>query len=364
MTMSEPPTKESFSYAVPCVEFWESQRGLCKLAVQRKSLVKEAEGKAIVHPSLPNLRLNYLLLKGYTKTMKEKGVILTKHMTYILPAISDFYESMDPELDTKLDGPRTVIYGTALEAFEELAGLASQDAEAMGDDESKGAGRDALSSTAASSAKIDPKAISALLTMESGFVSREDQLKLQQKVDKKKEAKEKGESEENQKKTKEAKEKETKTKKKRNDDEDQEPMEEEPEGKRVAPKKKPKDKDGPQKKAGEKATFAKRYRPTSKQNSLKFDRIRDVYNVDLRKYLTGHTWYMPTNVLAIHSLGDAQELLSVTDMLIRDWDFCFIEHYAGYGQLTNVMREEHGPSARLDLAYHRGHDLLTPAGFA
>lgn len=35
----------------------------------------------------------------------------------------------------------------------------------MGDDESKGAGRDALSSTAASSAKIDPKAISALLTM-------------------------------------------------------------------------------------------------------------------------------------------------------------------------------------------------------
>lgn len=113
MTMSEPPTKESFSYAVPCVEFWESQRGLCKLAVQRKSLVKEAEGKAIVHPSLPNLRLNYLLLKGYTKTMKEKGVILTKHMTYILPAISDFYESMDPELDTKLDGPRTVIYGTA-----------------------------------------------------------------------------------------------------------------------------------------------------------------------------------------------------------------------------------------------------------
>ena len=29
--------------------------------------------------------------------------------------------------------------------------------------------------------------------------------------------------------------------------------------------------------------------------------------------------YMPTNVLAIHSLGDAQELLSVTDMLIRDW---------------------------------------------
>ena len=45
-------------------------------------------------------------------------------------------------------------------------------------------------------------------------------------------------------------------------------------------------------------------------------------------------------------------------------DFKFVEHYAGFGELTNTMREVHGPSARLDLQYHRGHDILTPAGMA
>ena len=45
-------------------------------------------------------------------------------------------------------------------------------------------------------------------------------------------------------------------------------------------------------------------------------------------------------------------------------DFKFIEHYAGVGQMTNTMREEHGAAARLDLNYHRGHDILTPSGMA
>jgi hypothetical protein len=45
-----------------------------------------------------------------------------------------------------------------------------------------------------------------------------------------------------------------------------------------------------EKKGGEKATFAKRYRPTSKQSHAKYDMVRDVYNVSLRKYLTSHTW--------------------------------------------------------------------------
>jgi hypothetical protein len=43
-------------------------------------------------------------------------------------------------------------------------------------------------------------------------------------------------------------------------------------------------------KAGEKATFAKRYRPSTKHNREKYDGIRDVYNSHLRKYLTGHTY--------------------------------------------------------------------------
>ena len=50
---------------------------------------------------------------------------------------------------------------------------------------------------------------------------------------------------------------------------------------------------------------------------------------------------------------------------LKRWqDFKFVEHYAGVGELTNTMREVHGPSARLDLQYHRGHDILTPAGMA
>lgn len=55
------------------------------------------------------------------------------------------------------------------------------------------------------------------------------------------------------------------------------------------PKKRTK-KEAKEKKGGEKATFAKRYRPTSKANSAKFEYVRDVYNSSLRKFLSGHTW--------------------------------------------------------------------------
>ena len=107
------PNKQSFSFA-PCVRIWEGQPGLCKIAVQRKQLVKDVDDKPIIHPSLPNIRKNYLLLKGYTQTMKDSGVILTNRISYIVHPINGFYETMDPEMDTKHDGPKTVIYGTAL----------------------------------------------------------------------------------------------------------------------------------------------------------------------------------------------------------------------------------------------------------
>ena len=112
------PNPKSFSFA-PCVPFWEDQRGLCKLAVQRKPLLKEVDDKPVVHPSLANIRKNYLLLKGYTQTMKASGVILTNRIPYSLTPINNFYETMDPEMDTKLDGPKTVIYATA-SAFKKM----------------------------------------------------------------------------------------------------------------------------------------------------------------------------------------------------------------------------------------------------
>ena len=44
--------------------------------------------------------------------------------------------------------------------------------------------------------------------------------------------------------------------------------------------------------------------------------------------------------------------------------YAFIEHFAGEGQMTSTMKEVCGPSAKLDLEYHRGMDILSSGGFA
>lgn len=44
--------------------------------------------------------------------------------------------------------------------------------------------------------------------------------------------------------------------------------------------------------------------------------------------------------------------------------YVFVEHYAGGATMTETIRKEVGPSARLDLEYHRGMDILTAAGFS
>lgn len=86
----------------------------------------------------------------------------------------------------------------------------------------------------------------------------------------------------------------------------------------------------------------------------------------------------PTEPFAgYHGHGWGERLNKFKDQIAWKWisrryiysskntqDFRFIEHYAGYGELTNTIREEHGAAARLDLAYHRGHDILTAPGFA
>ena len=42
----------------------------------------------------------------------------------------------------------------------------------------------------------------------------------------------------------------------------------------------------------------------------------------------------------------------------------FMEHFAGCSVMTETLRKECGPGARLDSAFHRGMDILTPAGYA
>lgn len=45
-------------------------------------------------------------------------------------------------------------------------------------------------------------------------------------------------------------------------------------------------------------------------------------------------------------------------------DFRFVEHYAGSHHMTEQMRADHGTCACMDILYHKGFDILTPAGFA
>ena len=82
-----------------------------KLALGYKQVVKDSDGQVLVHPSLPNIRQNYSLLKGYTQHMAEQGVIVTNRMSYIKPPITAFYESF--ELDVKNEAAVTAIHGSA-----------------------------------------------------------------------------------------------------------------------------------------------------------------------------------------------------------------------------------------------------------
>ena len=46
-------------------------------------------------------------------------------------------------------------------------------------------------------------------------------------------------------------------------------------------------------------------------------------------------------------------------------DFCFLEHYAGDGVMSQEVVAEHGNGvAKLDLRFHRSMDILSPSGFA
>ena len=108
--MSQRFIKES-SYCEPCVNEWKTNHTLCMLATKCKQLVRDAAQGKIVYPTLQNIRFNHALLKAYTKTMAERGVITTNRMSYIKPPVRDFFELM--EIDCKTDATITAIHASA-----------------------------------------------------------------------------------------------------------------------------------------------------------------------------------------------------------------------------------------------------------
>ena len=108
--MSQRFIKKS-SYCEPCVNEWKTNHTLCMLATKCKQLVRDAAQGKIVYPTLQNIRFNHALLKAYTKTMAERGVITTNRMSYIKPPVRDFFELM--EIDCKTDATITAIHASA-----------------------------------------------------------------------------------------------------------------------------------------------------------------------------------------------------------------------------------------------------------
>ena len=89
------------------------------LATQCKQLVRDAAQGKIAHPTLQNIRFNHALLKAYTKTMAEQGVIMTNRMSYIKPPVRDFFELM--EVDCKTEAAITAIHASAFVIKQMLA---------------------------------------------------------------------------------------------------------------------------------------------------------------------------------------------------------------------------------------------------
>ena len=109
MPKSKEPSRV-FSFK-PCCEIWEQSRALRKRALQRKLLVKDANDSNVVHASLPNLRINFRVLKAYTEAMANEGVIVTKYIKYLEEPIQAFYEVMEVDMSTK--DATSFVYGTA-----------------------------------------------------------------------------------------------------------------------------------------------------------------------------------------------------------------------------------------------------------
>ena len=103
--------RETFSYVEPCLRAWELSRSLRKLGINGESLVMGEDTNDVIPPTLPNIKANYALLKGFTQHMANTGVIITKLIGYIQPPVVKFYELM--EIDVTTCDAKAVIYATS-----------------------------------------------------------------------------------------------------------------------------------------------------------------------------------------------------------------------------------------------------------
>ena len=96
-----------FSFGESCVRAWEGHRDLRKRAIKGiPLLVGETESGddedlgMQIPQSLANIRLNYTLLKAYTKHMAQSGIVVTKHVDLLKEPVTKFYELMEIDVDT------------------------------------------------------------------------------------------------------------------------------------------------------------------------------------------------------------------------------------------------------------------------
>ena len=109
-----------FSFGESCVRAWEGHRELRKRAIKGNPLlVGEKENSddeedlgMHIPQSLGNIRLNYTLLKAYTKHMARSGCVVTRNVVLLKEPLTKFYELM--EIDMKHPAAKAVCAGQAV----------------------------------------------------------------------------------------------------------------------------------------------------------------------------------------------------------------------------------------------------------
>ena len=93
--------RKSFSHVEPCLRQWELQRTLRERAIKGTTLIALEDPTKLFAPSLGNISLNYMLLKGFTSHMATTGVISTSLVDPVKDAIVAFYELMQCDVKSE-----------------------------------------------------------------------------------------------------------------------------------------------------------------------------------------------------------------------------------------------------------------------
>ena len=109
-----------FSFGESCVRAWEGHRELRKRAIkgdpllvgEKESTDDEEDLGMHIPQSLGNIRLNYTLLKAYTKHMARSGCVVTKNVVLLKEPLTKFYELM--EIDVERPAAKAVCKGQAV----------------------------------------------------------------------------------------------------------------------------------------------------------------------------------------------------------------------------------------------------------